>query len=96
MVAPSQQQVPKQLDRSKTAFLTQNSQNESVSNTNAAEEISQLRQKAVIETGKVEEVEEKQESERQSYQPEEIYENYEQIQSSRQQHTVQVCISLIG
>lgn len=84
----------KQLDRSKTAFLTQTSQNETVCGVNAAEEISQLRQKANVESVKNEEVksvEEKvEETARQSYQ-EEIYENYEQIQSSRQQNLTQVC-----
>lgn len=54
---------------------------------NAAEEISQLRQKATIEDLKAKEVEEKVEH---NYQ-EEIYENYEQIQSNRQQNVIQVC-----
>lgn len=67
--------MPKHLDRSKTAFLTENIQQEVVSSVNAAEEINQLRQKA--ETEKVE-----QETFRQSYQ-EEIYENFEQIQKQQ-------------
>lgn len=84
------------MDRSKTAFLTQSSQNEStVSGVNAAEEINQLRQQAAVETVKSEEVEKveakTEETVRQSYQ-EEIYENFEQIQSSRQQNVEQVIL----
>lgn len=85
-VVSSTEHVPKHLDRSKTAFLTQSSQNETVSSVNAADEINQLRQQAKTE----EVVEEKREdTSRQSYQ-EEIYENYEQIQSHRQESVVQV------
>lgn len=62
---------------------------------NAAEEISQLRQQAAVESFKTEEahkVEEKpEETVRQSYQ-EEIYENYEQIQSSREQNIQKVVL----
>lgn len=88
--------MPKQLDRSKTAFLTQTSQKETaVSGVNAAEEISQLRQKAATENVVAEEVPEveveQQEANRPSNQEaQEIYQNYEQIQDSRQHSVVQV------
>lgn len=93
--------MPKQFDRSKTAFLTQTSQKDTVvSSVRAAEEINQLKQQAAAEISKVEEVKnveqeeggKQQEVNRPSYQEaqEEIYENFEQIQSNRQQNIVQV------
>lgn len=81
--------VPKQLDRSKTEFLKQNNQNETISNVNAAEEINQLRQKAATEEEKVHKVEDVAKVQ------EEIYENYEQIQSNRQQAVVEVVFVLL-
>lgn len=48
--------VPKQLDRNKTAFLTQTTEKQTVSAVSAAEEINQLKQKAATEVVPSEEV----------------------------------------